>query len=125
MKKTYLYIVKCPDSYFQPITLEKHKIIAEDEKYYKLEHSIEVTESYYSREIAKSFIDEASSVSAFLNNSISAWFTFDEDEAVKIANARRLTHIAGGKAVIRSLRKAIKEMEDHPFTIEGEEENEE
>lgn len=125
MKKKYLYIVKCPDSYFQPITLEKHKVIAEDDEYYKLEHSVEVTESYYSREIAKSFIDGASTVFVVLNNSISAWFTFSEDKAVEIANAQRLTHIVEGRAVIRSLRKAIKKMEDQPFAIEGEEENEE
>lgn len=120
-----LYIVKSPSNYFEPVTLEKHEIIAENEEYYKLEHSVEVTESYYSREIAKSFIDGASTVFVVLHNSISAWFTFSEDKAVEIANAQRLTHIVEGRAVIRSLRKAIKKMEDHPFTIEGEKENEE
>lgn len=100
------------------VSLERHEVIFENDEYYKLDDCIEVTAFHYSREISKSFINasESFAVLAALSCDTAAWFTFNEDRAVEIANNKRLLHIKECEDIIKSVEKTIKNMKENPFT---------
>lgn len=102
------------------VSLERHEVISENDEYYKLDDCIEVTAFHYSREIPKSFINasEVSAVLTVLSYDTAAWFTFNEDRAVEIANNKRMLHIKECEDIIKSVEKTIKNMKENPFAKE-------
>lgn len=100
------------------VSLERHEVISENDEYYKLDDCIEVTAFHYSREIPKSFINTSDTLAVLtiLSCDIAAWFTFNEDRAVEIANNKRLFHIKECEDIIKSVEITIKNMKENPFT---------